>query len=240
MPIFGNSQIDDPSSAGVTGRTCSLWIGVYLSGCLRDRVPLWGKGTSDRFPSGIPGDWGKGLTHSSVGSSSGSAMGPSGSAGVDCGRLETSAGHISGSVSMSGLSVKSPDNSWSGPEGDSNGASNTAGDTSVWAGLVVKDSSPLAPLSCWGYQYGALQSRLLGLDQASGVKYPPGRASGVQCPLYSTPGLEGLAEKSVFPGLDIAPGSQSLSSYTAALQNQGLGVCLEVTLNLISHRSHLG
>ncbi len=67
MPIFGNNQIDDPSCAGVTGRTCSLRIGVYLSGCLRDRVPLWGKGTSVQLPMGISGDWGEGLTHSSVG-----------------------------------------------------------------------------------------------------------------------------------------------------------------------------
>ena len=67
MPIFENSQIDDPSCAGVTGRTCSLRIGVYLSGCLRDRVPLWGKGTSVQLPMGISGDWGEGLTHSSVG-----------------------------------------------------------------------------------------------------------------------------------------------------------------------------
>ncbi len=156
MPIFGNNQIDDSSCAWVTRRTCSLWIGVYLSGCLRDLVPLRGKGMSDRLPRGISGDRGEGLTSSSVGSSSGSALGPFSSAGVDCSRLETSAGHVSGAVSTSGLSVKSPDNSWSGPEGDSNGASNTAGDTSCRAGLAVKDSSistgsyVVLAISIWG------------------------------------------------------------------------------------------
>ena len=141
MPMFGNNQIDDSSRAGVAGRTCSLRIGVYLSGCLRDLVPLRGKGTRDRLPGDISGDSREGFTHSSVGSSSGSARGPSGSLGVDCSRLETSAGHVSGSVSASGLSVKSSENSWSGPEGNSNGASNTTGATSGRAGLVVKDSS---------------------------------------------------------------------------------------------------
>ena len=64
--MFGNNQIDDPSCAGVAGRTCSLRIGVYLSGCLRDLVPLRGKGMSDRLPGGISGDSGEGLTHSSL------------------------------------------------------------------------------------------------------------------------------------------------------------------------------
>ncbi len=141
MPIFGNNQIDDPSCAGVAGRTCSLRTGVYLSGCLHDLVPLRGKGMRDRLPGDISGDSGEGLIHLFVGSSSGSALGPSGSAGVDCSRLETSAGHVSGSVSTSGLSVKSPGNSWSGPEDNSNGASNTAGATLGQLGLAVKDSS---------------------------------------------------------------------------------------------------
>ncbi len=73
MPIFGNRQIDDPSRAGVAGRTCNLQTGVYLSGCLRDLVPLRGKGTRDRLPGGISVDSGEGISHSSVGSSSGSA-----------------------------------------------------------------------------------------------------------------------------------------------------------------------
>ncbi len=161
MPIFGNNQIDDSSCAWVTGRTCSLRIGVYLTGCLRDLVPLQGKGMSDRLPGGISGDWGEGLTHSSVGSSSGSALGPSGSAGVDCSRMETSAGHVSRSASTSGLSVKSPDNFCSGPEGDSNGASNTAGATSGRAGLAVKDSSistgssVVLGIAIWGSEISA-------------------------------------------------------------------------------------
>ena len=156
MPIFGNSQIDDSSHASVTGRICSLRIGVYLSGCLRDLVPLRGKGMSDRLPGGISGNWGKGLTSSSVGSSSGLALGPSGSAGVDCSQLETSAGHVSRSVSISGLSVKSAGNSWSWHEGDSKGSSNTAVDTSGRAGLAVKDfsnstgSSVVQGISIWG------------------------------------------------------------------------------------------
>ncbi len=58
MPMFGNNQIDDPSCAGVTGRTCSLRTGVYLSGCLRDLVPLHGKGMRDQLPGGISGDSG--------------------------------------------------------------------------------------------------------------------------------------------------------------------------------------
>ena len=49
-PIIGNSQADDPSCTWVTGSTCSLRIGVYLSGCLLDLVLLWGKGTDDRPP----------------------------------------------------------------------------------------------------------------------------------------------------------------------------------------------
>ncbi len=80
---------------------------MYLSGCLRDRIPLQGKEMSDRLPAGISGGWGEGLTHSSVGSSSDSALGSSDHAGVDCGRLEISAGHDIGSVSTSRLSVKS-------------------------------------------------------------------------------------------------------------------------------------
>ncbi len=127
MPIVGNSQTDDPSCTCVTGRTCSLRTGVYRSGCLHDRVPLRGKGTSDRPPADISGNSGERLTHSSVGSTLGSASGPSESAGVDCSRLETSAGHDIGSVSTSGLSAKSTDSSWSRPEDNSNGAPNTAG-----------------------------------------------------------------------------------------------------------------
>ena len=156
MPMFGNSQTDDPSRAWVTGRTCSLRIGVYRSACLRDRVPLRGKGTSDRLPAGISGKSGEGVIHPSVGSSSGSAMGPSDSAGVDCGRLETSAGHDIGSVSTSGLSVKPTDNSWSGPEGDSKGASNNASGISGCGALAVKDSpistgsSVVLEISVWG------------------------------------------------------------------------------------------
>ena len=49
-------------------------------------------------------------------------------------------GHNIRSVSTSGLSAKSTDNSWSGPEADSNRVSNTAGDISDWRGLAVKDS----------------------------------------------------------------------------------------------------
>ncbi len=154
--MFGNSQMDDPSCAWVTGRTCNLRIGVHLSGCLRDRVPLRGKRTSDRLPAGTSGDWGEGLTHSFVDSSSDSVTGPSDSAEGGCGRLETSAGHDTRSVSTSGLSVKSTDNSWSGSEGDSNGVSNTAGDTSGQEGLVVNDSSistgpsVVLGISIWG------------------------------------------------------------------------------------------
>ena len=91
-----------------------------------------------------------------MGSTSGSASGPSEPAGVDCGRLETSAGHDIGSISTSGLLAKSTDNSWSGPEGDSYGVSNTAGGTSGWSGLVVKDpsistgSSVVLGISAWG------------------------------------------------------------------------------------------
>ncbi len=163
MPIFGNSQIDDPSCAWVTGRTCNLQIGVYLSCCLRDWVPLWGKGTSDRLPVGISGDWGEGLTHSSVGSSSDSALGPSDSAEVDCGRLETSAGHDIGSVSTSGLSVESTGNSWSGPEGDSNGASNTAGDISSGEGFLYLHWLPVVlGISIWG-------SAILATGTGSGI-----------------------------------------------------------------------
>ena len=141
MPLFGNNQIDDPSCAGAFGRICSLRIGVYLSGRWRNLVLLRGKGTRDWLPGGTSGGLGEGFSQSSVGSSSGSAPGLSGSAGVDCGRLETSAGHVSGSVSTSGLSVKPPENFWSGPEGDSNGASNTTGVAPGRAGPVVKDSS---------------------------------------------------------------------------------------------------
>ena len=179
MPIFGNNQIDDPSCAGVAGRTCSLRIGVYLSGCLRDLVPLRGKGMSDRLPGGISGDWGQGVTSSSVGSSSGSALGPSGSAGVDCSWLETSAGHVSGSVSTSGLSVKSMDNSGSGPEGNSNRASNTAGDTLGWAGLAVKDfsistgSSVVLGISIWGSAISAT-----GAGSVTGGEISTGSCTG--------------------------------------------------------------
>ncbi len=180
MPIFVKNQIADPSCAGVVGRTCSLRIGVYLSGCLCNLVPLRGEGTIDWLPGGISGDSGEGLTHSSVGSSSGSASGPSGSAGVDCSQLETSAGHVSGSVSTSGLSVKSLENSWFGPEGDSNGASNTMGATPGQAGLAVKDSYISTGSSVvQGIQCGALCSRLLGLERAPGVKYPQDHTSGV-------------------------------------------------------------
>ncbi len=205
----------------MTGRTCNLRIGVYLSGCLRDRVSLRGKGMSDRLPAGASGESGEGLTRWSIGSSSDSALGPSDSAGVDCGRLETSAGHDTGSVSTSGLSVKSTDKSWSRPEGDSNGASNTADDTSGWAGLVVKDSSistgssVVLGILTWGSAISAT-----GAGSGIGAKASTG-SLGVKCPLCSTPSLRGLAEKSVFLDLDIAPGSQYLSSYTAALQNQG-------------------
>ncbi len=222
MPIFGNNQIDDSSRAWVIGRTCNLRIGVYLSGCLRDLVPLRGKGMSDRLPVGITGDWGEGLTRSSVGSSSGSALGPSGSAGIDCSQLETSAGRVSGSVSTSGLSVKSADNFWSGPEGDSNGASNTASDTSGRAGLAVKDSSlstgssVMLGISIWGSAIS-----VTGARSGTGGGYPPDRAQGVECLLYSTSDLGGLTEKSVFLGLDIVPGGQPLSSCVTALQNQG-------------------
>ncbi len=44
---------------------------------------------------------------------------------------------------------------------------------------------------------------------------------GVECPLWPTPGFGGLAWKSESPGLDIASGTQSLSSYAAVIQNQG-------------------
>ncbi len=182
MPIFGNNQIDDPSRAGVAGWTCSLRTGVYLSGCLRDLVPLQGKGTRDRLPGGISCDSGEGFSHSSVGSSSGLARGPSGSSGVDCSWLETSVGHVSGSVSASGLSVNSPENSWSGPEGNSNRASNTMGAISGWAGLVVKDSSISTGSSVrlgGGGPHGAPEPRLLGLDRVPGARYPPDRAPGV-------------------------------------------------------------
>ncbi len=194
---------------------------------------------------------GEGLTHSSVGSSSGSALGPSDSVGLDCGRLETSAKHNIGSISTSGLLVKATVNSWSGPEGNSNGVSNTAGCTSGWAGLAVKDSSlSLAIWLCWEYRYGVLQSRLPRLDQASGVRFPPDHASGVECPRWPTSGLGGLAENSGSPGLNIASGSQSLSTCVAVLQNQDsrASICPHaqslalpgVTLDLISHWSRFG
>ena len=148
---------------------------MYLSGCLRDRVPLRGRGKSDRLPTGVSGDCGKGLSHLSVGSSSDSALGPSDSAGVDCGRLEKSAGHDTGSVSTSGLSVKSTDKSWSGPEGDSNGASNTAGDTSGWSGLMVKDSfistgfSVVLGISIWGPAISATEAGSgIGVEVSTG------------------------------------------------------------------------
>ena len=107
---------------------------------------------------------GEGLTHSSVGSSSGSALGPSDSVGLDCGRLETSAKHNIGSISTSGLLVKATVNSWSGPEGNSNGVSNTAGCTSGWAGLAVKDSSistgylVVLGISVWGSAISATEA----------------------------------------------------------------------------------
>ncbi len=139
-PIFGNNQTDDPSCAGAAGRTRSLRIGVHLSGRRRNPAPPRGKGTRDWPPGGTPGGSGEGFSRSSVGSSSGSVPELSVSARLDGGQLETSAGHISGSVSTSGLSVKSPGRFWSGPEGDSNGASNTMGVASGRAGLVVRDS----------------------------------------------------------------------------------------------------
>ncbi len=103
MPMIGNSHTDDPLCAWVTGSTCNLWIRVYRSGCLRDWVPLRGKGTSDWLPVDVSGKSGQGSTHTSAGSTSGLASGPSESGGWPV----TDRTHLLDmiSVSASGLSA---------------------------------------------------------------------------------------------------------------------------------------
>ncbi len=103
MPIIGTSHTDDPICAWLSGSTGNLWIGVYHSGCLRDRVPLWGKGMSDQLPVDVSSNPGLGSWHRSAGSNSGSALGPSESAGMGCSWLNTSSGHNTRSISTSWL-----------------------------------------------------------------------------------------------------------------------------------------
>ncbi len=53
MPNVGNSHMDGPACAQLTGSTCSLRTGVYRSGCLRNLVPLWGERTVDWLPTSV-------------------------------------------------------------------------------------------------------------------------------------------------------------------------------------------
>ena len=211
MPMVGNSHTDDPVCAWVAGSICILQIGVYHSGCLRDRVPLRGKGTNDRLPVDASGNSGQGSTHMSAGSTSGSASGPSESAGMGCGWSGTSSGHSIGSVYISGPLADPANNSWSRPGVESDGVSNTAGCKSglvglaVWGSSIPTGSSVRLGASGWGFA-GSVQ----GL----------GRTSVVGCPLRLLPGLGGQAWRFVPVGLDTTWGSQSLPSYVATLQNR--------------------
>ncbi len=82
---------------------------------------------SDQLPVDVSDNFVQESSHRTAGSTSGSALGPSESAGMGCSRSGTFSGHNIRSVSASGLLADPANDSWLGSGVESDGVSNTAG-----------------------------------------------------------------------------------------------------------------